>query len=175
MAGKRRESYVDIELNGAGISRSFSQVAIGDGDSQSDLFGIRVFRDGTQEALTGCSAFGYFIRPDGNTVIIQGTVDGNKAYVTLPASCYVYDGTFSLALKVTNGSDSITMRFVDGTIIRTTTDTIIDPGSVVPSVAEIEALIASANAAAAILERLTITNTLIEGTRYKLVVTLASS
>lgn len=171
MAVNKRVDMVNINLNGSTLFRSFVQKPLGAGDINADRFGIRAFRNGEPESLAGCTVIGYFIRADKSTVVINaGAASGNEAVVTLPASCYVVDGYFSLAIKVTKDGETLTTRIVDGTVITTTTDAIIDPGHSIPSVAELMALIDDAEAAAAGLEEFTITNEVITGTRYRLII-----
>ena len=138
-----REDFVDIELTNGTIHRSFCNRAIGENDQLANRFGVRLLRNGEPSAIGGTCA-GYFIRPDGDTVVITGTVSGNTAYVDLPQACYTYEGQFALAIKVTSGSATGTMRIIDGVVANTTTDTLVDPGTILPT---IESLIASIDAA----------------------------
>ena len=141
-----REDIVNIELTGGSIHRSFAQHAIGGGDEAANRFGIRTFRNGEPENING-SVFGLFIRADGGTVAIEsGTVSENVAYVTLPSACYAVEGCFTLAIKVTGTNMTGTMRIVDGMVSRTSTDTPIDPGTILPT---IDDLIESINEAVA--------------------------
>lgn len=137
-----RENFRRVEL-ASGIVRDGGPVVIGEGDVLADRFGIDVYRGAGNFPidLTGVSCQGYFIRQNGDTVVITGTVNGNRAYVDLPQACYAYEGQFSLAIKLVGGGTTGTMRIVDGVVRRTTTDTPVDPGSVVPSLAELLALI----------------------------------
>ena len=142
-----KEDIVDIELENGTVHRSFLNHALGAGDEKANRFGVRVFRNGEPENLgTNCS--GYFIRADGETVVISGsgstTVSGNTAYVTLPETCYAVEGNFSRAIKATTTGQTATLRIVDGVVSKTTTDVIVDPGTVIPSV---EDLIAAIDAA----------------------------
>ena len=133
-----REDIVSIELTGGNIHRAFMQKTIGGGDDRANRFGVRVYRNGEPEQMTG-SCFGLFIRADGATVAIEnGTISGNLAYVTLPEACYAVEGVFTLAIKITYGGEKVTMRIVDGVVSRTSTDVAVDPGTIIPSV---EALI----------------------------------
>lgn len=142
-----REDIVDIDLQSGSIHRSYMSHAIGEADKNANRFGIRAFRDGVPENLGAAVCSGYFIRANGETVVISGgVVQGNVAYITLPQACYAIEGYFSLAIKLANVSDGITgtMRIVDGVVSNTTTDTVIDPGSVIPSIDDLLALIEEA-------------------------------
>lgn len=135
-----------VDLTG-GIVRDAAPAVIGEGDIGADRFGIDVFRNGAEADLTGVSCAGYFVRQNGDTVVITGTVNGNRAYVDLPQACYAYEGQFSLAIKLTGGDVTGTMRIVDGVVRRTTTDTTVDPGTLVPSIEDLIEAIEEATAA----------------------------
>lgn len=137
-----RENYKRIDLAEGNMVRDTIAPLIGEGDNSANRFGIEVFRNGVEENLTGSTCAGYFIRANGDTVIISGgTVTGNKAYVTLPQSCYVYEGRFTLAIKLTGGGVTGTMRIIDGCVANTTTSAIVDPGHVIPDIDELLAQI----------------------------------
>lgn len=141
-----REDIVSIDLENGNLHRSFLRHSIGEGDAQANRFGIRAFRNGTPETLTGtCS--GSFIRADGVTVELNnGVVSGNMAYVTLINTCYAVEGVFSLAIKMTNGGEIVTLRIVDGIVCRTSTDAAADPGTIIPSVSALITAIQTATA-----------------------------
>lgn len=139
-----KEDIVDVELENGTIYRSFLGHSIGSGDNQANRYGVRVFRNGQPENIGGSCA-GYFIRQDGETVaIINGTVNGNMAYVTLPESCYTVEGNFTLAIKCTGGGVTGTLRIVDGVVSQTSTDVIVDPGTIIPSIDALVAAISEA-------------------------------
>lgn len=140
------EDIIDVELTGGNISRSFMGKTIGEGDILANRFGVKVMRNGNPVQLTGVSCAGYFIRSDGGTIPINGSVSGNKAYVDLPQACYAIEGQFSLAIKLSGGSVTGTVRIVDGVVSNTTTGIPIDPGTIIPSV---ETLIEAIEAAIA--------------------------
>lgn len=140
-----KEDFADIELTTGIIHRSFLTKMIGEGDKLANRFGIRAYRNGEPETLGG-SCTGYFIRADGGTVTIGGTVNGNIAYVDLPEQCYAIEGQFALAIKVNNQGTTGTLRIVDGVVSNTSTGTIVDPGTILPT---IETLIAAIEAAVA--------------------------
>lgn len=140
-----RNDFADVNLETGTICRNFMNHSIGSGDALGDRFGVRVFRNGEPVSLGGTCA-GYFVRnTTGETVVISsGVVSGNEAYITLPAACYAVEGSFTLAIKVTSGSETVTMRIIDGVVSRTNTSVTVDPGTLVPS---IETLISAINSA----------------------------
>jgi len=140
------EDLVDIELGSGTIHRSFMNHSIGEADKNANRFGIRAFRNGASENLGAAVCTGYFIKATGETVIIPGTVSDNTAYVTLPQTCYATEGQFSLAIKLAGGDITSTVRIVDGIVANTTTDTVIDPGEVIPDINDLLELIEEAEA-----------------------------
>ena len=141
-----RNDVVTIDLENGNIHRSFMAKTIGEGDALANRFGVKLVRGGEAVDISGATCTGYFIRPTGDTVVINGSISNGTAYVELPQTCYAYEGQFSLAIKLTGGSATGTMRIVDGVVANTTTDSVVDPGTVIPSV---EALIAAIDAAVA--------------------------
>lgn len=136
-----KEDVIDFELTKNKLLRNSGVRLIGQGDNLGDVFGVRIFQDGVAFNLDGYSVQGYFIRQNGTTVLINGSaVNGNVAIVTLPQACYVYEGPFSLAIKIV-GTITETLRVIDGVVTKTTTETMIDPGSVVPDISQLLAKI----------------------------------
>ena len=163
---------VPVDLRSGTIFRTYLCRSIGEGDDDSNVYGMECYRDGAKVSLAGYSVYGYFIRPDGKTVIIQGARTGNKAYVTLPKSCYAIEGKFTLAIKVVGGGVMACMRIVDGMVMNTTTDSVIDPGGTVPDIDALMAVIERAEAAAEDIDRFVVYTELNSGseTDYTLVV-----
>lgn len=111
-------------------------------DSAANLIGVEIYDNGQAAQITG-AVHGYAIREDGATVIIDGTLSGNKASVVLPESCYTVVGRLSVVVKV----GTLTVGAVTSNVYRSTTDTIVDPGHVIPSIDELLAKIAACEAA----------------------------
>lgn len=107
-------------------------------DNEGNLIGVEVTEDGSPVTLSG-AVTGYVIRADGYTAIITGTVSGNKASITLPSTCYSVVGPISIVIKLGN----TTIGACHGYVYRTTTDAIVDPGHVIPSISELLAQIES--------------------------------
>lgn len=131
------EDIATIDLESGNIYRSFLSHTIGEGDVSANRFGVHIQRNGEDKDLSGSTCTGYFIRSTGDTVVISGTVSGSDAYVQLPEACYAYEGQFSLAIKLTGGGVTGTMRIVDGVVSNTTTGTIVDPGTLIPSIEDL--------------------------------------
>lgn len=134
-----REDIVDIELKSGNIHRSFAHHSIGSGDTNANRFGVRVFRNGEPEPLTGCSCQAVFRNAAGEKIALTayGTVGENIAFVTLPPACYNVEGQFCLAIKLVGGGVTGTMRIVDGVVDNTGTVGTIAPTEAVPTYQEI--------------------------------------
>lgn len=167
-----REDIVDIELESGSVQRSFSNKTIGEGDTEGNRFGFRCFRNGAPVQLNGSTVIGHFTRADGTTIQIDGgAVTGDTAYITLPAACYAVEGQFTLAIKLSGGGVTGTIRMVDGTVINTTNGTVIDPGDVIPDLSDYLAAVEDAEDAAEIINGISITASLISGEDYEIVIT----
>lgn len=118
------------------------------GDEKANSFEVAVCRDGASVDIAGCAVYGYFIRPNEETMKVNGTAEGNWARVELPKSCYVYDGAFSLAIKITGNSITQTVAVFDGLIVKTITDSIVDGNRVLYGLEDLLAQIAATEAAA---------------------------
>lgn len=110
---------VDVEMNSGGIFRSFCDRSIGKDDDEANVFGVRVLRDSQPESLSGASCKGYFTDSCSVRTTINGSINGNTAIVTLPDDCYVNEGHFMLAIKLTTNSEITTVRIVDGVVRNT--------------------------------------------------------
>lgn len=163
-----RNDIADIDLETGTVHRSFLNKALGEGDISGNRFGVRVLRNGQAVDLTGVSVSGYFVRANGTSVALSGSRSGNTCWVTLPEACYAVEGNFTLAVKLTGGGVTVTARIVDGTIVNTALGDLVDPGSVIPSLADFTALVTRAETAATKIEGITISETQISGTRYRI-------
>ena len=132
-----------------GIDRTLIRPALLTGDKQAHTFRIAVSRSGEGAALTGASVSAYFVRADGVTVPITGSVEGSAAVVTLPEGCYRVPGRFQLVVKLAMDSGISTIFWGDGAVASSSTDAILDEEDVIPSLDELLAQIAAAEAAAA--------------------------
>ena len=135
-----KADILDVELNTGNIARSFLCHNIGKDDTKADRFGVRVYRDGEPESLSGCSIQGYMMRPNGTNLAITGSntgVSGNEAWVDLPQAAYDYEGQFCLALKLIGGGVTGTVRIIDGMINNTFVSDAVAPTAAVPTYQEI--------------------------------------
>ena len=123
-------------------------------DSGANRFTAEVTSGGETVDLSGATCTGYAIRDDGSTVIVTGAVTGNRASVVLTQSAYVVPGPIDIVIKVAGGGATMAVGAWRAYVQRSTTDAIVDPGHVIPSIEELLAKIsacetATANATAA--------------------------
>ena len=107
-------------------------------DNGGNKIGVEIFDDGASASVTG-GVTGYIVRDDNATVVVTGTLSGNKASIILPQSAYTVVGNISIVIKV----GTTTVGACVGYVYRTTTDTMVDPGHVIPSLEELLAKIAA--------------------------------
>lgn len=138
------EDIIDIDLNSGTIARSFLSRSIGEGDDMANRYGVRLFRGNEAVSAESASVIGLFMAPNGVNYLISETTyegstgtSGNKAWVQLPEDCYAVEGQFSLAIKLSGGSVTGTMRIVDGVVTNTGSTGSVAPTSSIPSSAEI--------------------------------------
>ena len=94
--------------------------------------------DGTAATLTG-TVSALFLRADDTTIAIDGTITDGKAVVTLVADCYHVAGRFSVAVYVSDGTDSACVYAAVGNVYRSTSDNVLDSGTTIPTLAQLEA------------------------------------
>ena len=105
-------------------------------DALANRIGVRLF-DGKTPYNPGGTCAGFAVRRDGQTVAIAGEIDGNEMYIDLPAAAYALDGPINVGIKNVDGDTETTVFLGMGTVIRGETGTAIDPGTIIPSVAQL--------------------------------------
>lgn len=125
----------------AGIFQTRMPMLFATGDQGAHEIRVTVTEDGQPASLTGRTVSGYFIRADRSTVLLSGSAEGNTARVTLSQSCYVQPGGFSLFIKTGVAGETAAVFWGVGTVVRSTTDTIVDPSETIPSLEELLAMI----------------------------------
>lgn len=121
-----------VELNN-GIAPVVSLKQIYYADVEANCIGVIVTMNGEPFPLSG-TCTGSAILADGSTVPLTGAIDGNQAYIDLNASCYAVEGQIQIYLKITTGGVTTTLLSAVGTVRLTETETVIDPGEIIPSV-----------------------------------------
>lgn len=102
-------------------------------ENQAHTFVITGQRGGVAVAFAG-SVTGVFMRADGGSVELTGGIEDGAAVITLAQSCYTVEGRFTLTVFNVDNGIKTTIYRLTGQVARTTTNTIIDPGNVIPDV-----------------------------------------
>lgn len=105
-------------------------------DSKGNRVGVYLYDRETPVNVSG-TVSANIIRADGATVAGTGASNANAAYIDLPASAYSVPGVISIIIKETSGSVVTTLCAVVANVYQSTTDTVIDPGTVLPSIASL--------------------------------------
>lgn len=114
-----------VELDGSNQPVILRQM-IAEGNNAANRIGAIVMENGSAVQLGGsCSA--RVVRADGVTVLLSGTIDGNKAYVDLDGNSYSVPGTIEISINWTSGDNVTTLLKAYGIVERTIS------GSVIPS------------------------------------------
>lgn len=115
-------------------------------DNGGNIVGVNIFNNGEPYNFSG-SASANVVRSDGATVAVTGTVEGNKAYIILPQAAYAIPGQINIIIKLSDSGVITTLCAVVANVYQSSTDTAVDPGTIIPSIdaliAEIEAAVAS--------------------------------
>lgn len=139
------ENWYNQDLNSA-VKVQYLNGNVFSMDNNGNKIGVNVFLDGEPVTLTG-SISANVIRADGGTISVSGTASDNQAYVVLPQACYAIPGVISIVIKNTVGSDVTTLCAVVANVYQSSTDTVVDPGTIIPSVqaliSDIETAVAS--------------------------------
>ena len=127
-----------VNLDAALYTESLHGTLYG-GEHDSHQFIISATRGGADYAFDG-TATARFIRADGNTLLLSGSVAGGQCIVELPAACYAVPGRFTLTIYNTTEAGAKTMVYAcTGNVAQTTTGEELDPGSAVPDLDDIQA------------------------------------
>ena len=110
------------------------------GDNNAHTWRVTIMDGGESAQITG-NITGYFVRTDGNTVTVTGGLTGNVATVTLPQACYATDGDLYAVMRLKSSSGTITLSALILPVRNVLTDSIIDPGEVIPSLDDLLAQI----------------------------------
>ncbi len=139
----KRRIDVDAEIQMTPLKSLYAS-----GDKDAHVFELSIYQGAEEMDLSGASAQGYFIRADGYTVPITGTISGNVVTLTLSEGCYYIVGNFNLIIKVSAAESRKSVFWGSGYVVRSMTDAIVDEENVIPSLDELLAQIAAVESAA---------------------------
>lgn len=106
------------------------------GDNNSHKIGVKLYKGTEPQTVTG-TVVGYVIRGDGGTVAVSGSSSGNEAWIILPEAAFAYQGRISIAIQIVNGQEKTVVLSVSANVKIASTETAVDPGTIIPSVAEL--------------------------------------
>lgn len=112
-------------------------------ESEAHQFVVRCEQKGQELTLAGTIS-AKFVRADGNTVQLVGSISDGAAVVTLAQDCYNVPGRFQLAIFNTVGDTKLCIYACVGTVQRAQSGNLIDGGGIIP---DVEDLIADIQAA----------------------------
>lgn len=144
-------------------------------DIGGNVIYVDVYDGTTPVALSGGTVVANIIRDNDTTIVVSGSIEsGNRCKVILPESAYAVPGVVSIIIKLTNGTITTTLAALVGIVLNSTTGTLTDPGTTIPSLADYTSLVTRTEAAADIIDGLSTNATLIAGDRWKCSVTLTT-
>ena len=115
-------------------------------DNNGNQIGVNVFQNGQPVTLTG-TIIAKVERSDGVTVPVDGSLSGSQGWVVLSQACYAVPGPISIVVKNVVGENITTLCAVVANVYQSSTDTTVDPGTIMPSIetliAEIESAVAT--------------------------------
>ena len=139
------KTYLNCELSKA-VKVQYLDGNLFSQDNQANQIIVNTFENGEPITLTG-TVSASIVRADGGTVAATGgTISGNTVSITLPSAAYLVPGVVSIAVKVTASGVVTTIAAIVANMYQSSTDTPIDPGTIIPS---IQTLIAAIDAAVA--------------------------
>lgn len=139
------EQSVDLAA-GSPSPRVWAEALMLCGDNQAHTWRVAVREAGADVPLTGCAVTGYFIRADGQTVVVQGSAAGNVASVTLAQACYACEGELRAVLRMSKSGAVVTLSALVLRVRREITSAMVDPGDVIPSLDDLLAQVAALEA-----------------------------
>lgn len=111
-------------------------------DNNADIFRVSVWRHEDPVDLTGVTAHGFlYLAATHQTILLDGVIDGSAACVTLKEECYSMPGYASLVIQLHRDDVRHTVLKANFIISRTGTEIIFDPEHMLPSAAELIAMI----------------------------------
>lgn len=110
------------------------------GDDKAHTWRVKLL-DGGGAATVAGTVTGYFVRADGATVAVGGSLAGNVASVTLAQSCYTVEGDLQAVMRLKTSGGLITLAALILPVRRVLTDSIVDPEHIIPSLDELLAQI----------------------------------
>lgn len=94
---------------------------------------VFVEEDGALVDLASVAVTGYFLREDGVTVKVDGSVKNGACSVVFDRRCYLVEGAVKCAMVLTRGAEVVTSAKLRTNANQNITDQIIDTGDTIPT------------------------------------------
>lgn len=106
-------------------------------DNLSNVISVDIVDNGQPFEVTGTVA-GTVIRSDGTTIPVNtGAISGNTVSLTLTEACFDVPGQIVVNIIVTNGDVKCCVLRAVYTVVPTETSAVVDPGNILPSIADL--------------------------------------
>ena len=127
-----------------------------EGDTDPLKLGVKLVNSEGDVTITGDAA-GRCITADGRTLSpLEAGESGNTAWVVIPQDALSTPGKIEVFLRIADAGDTAVTLYAYGTVKRTDTGTIVNPGTPIPNVEELqeaaEACVEATEAAQAIVD-----------------------
>ena len=109
-------------------------------DNAGNLIGVHLTRGGV-DYDGGGTVSANVIRADGVTVAVPGTLYDCYASVVLPQAAYAVPGALSIVIKLTVDGAITTIGAMVANVYLSSTDAVVDPGTIIPSISTLIAAI----------------------------------
>lgn len=113
--------------------------ALQQGDAKANELQIEVESNGAEADLSAYEVTGYFLRADGERVMLEGTTSGNVISVALDENCYAETGSYGAFVRLVdvNTKARQTILRIAGYVESEGDGPIIDPANRIPSVDDV--------------------------------------
>lgn len=103
------------------------------GDNLAHVWNISVVEKYAPVNLDGYTAYVYFVREDGKSVYLDGSISGNTISIKFDEKCYAIQGSIRGVVKAKKGDQVLTMSDMVFVVRHGTGTEVIDPGEVIPN------------------------------------------
>lgn len=105
-------------------------------NKKANRVGFKLTKKGQPVTIDGTCVGTAILSNNATVPIDNGVVSGDEAYVVLPDACYSIPGPITVYVTIVNSTngETATLLAAAGYVRITETDTIIDPGTILPSV-----------------------------------------
>ena len=142
------ERWVDLHLDGGRTAAIDLGPILYVGDNKPLRLGVRLYDADGEVDVPDDGVSGWAIIASGETISpFTGGNDGNKGWIDVPQAALVTPGRVEIFLRITDGNDMTVSLYATGTVKRTTTGTVVNPGTVIPNVDQLNTAAAQCIAA----------------------------